>query len=343
MTSATAGKLIPRPAHRAPPTSRRNGCRDDRDQRVPVERGAAHERAVDIRLREDLGGVVGLHAAAVEDAHPRGRRAERSPTQRPDEADRLLGGLGGGDHAGADRPDRLVRDHHVAQALDGDSSAGKPVIVSMGTLAASGGYYISCFADRIVAEPGTLTGSIGVLTGKVSFGKSAGLLGVGVNQIGVGKNALMDSVISPYTDEQLADLNHQADVVYADFLQKVATGRKLPLQQVQDVAKGRVWTGADAKGHGLVDELGGFWTAVAEAKKLTGIAANQDVSFKIYPKRAGFFAALSSAFSGTAAGVRAMQGLAAVEQLPVARAILGSMVDSAETGVRLKADNLPLN
>jgi len=231
----------------------------------------------------------------------------------------------------------------ILHALEKARHAGKPVVVSMGTLAASGGYYISCFADRIVAEPGTLTGSIGVLTGKVSFGKSAGLLGVGVDQIGVGKNALMDSAISPYTDDQLKNLNHQADVIYADFLQKVATGRKLPLAQVQNIAKGRVWTGADAKSRGLVDELGGFWTAVAAAKKLTGIAANEDVSFKIYPKRASFFTALASAFSGTAAGVRAMQGVAAIERLPVARAVMGAMMESAESGVRMKADNLPIN
>jgi protease-4 len=194
-----------------------------------------------------------------------------------------------------------------------------------------------------VAEPGTLTGSIGVLTGKVSFGKSAGLLGIGVDQIGVGKNALMDSIISPYTQNQWASLNHQADVIYADFLQKVSTGRKLPLTQVQNIAKGRVWTGADAKKHGLVDELGGFWTAVADAKKLTGIAPSDTVNFKIFPKRTSFFGALASAFSGTAAGVRAMQGLAAIEQLPVARAVLGAMADSSRGGVQMKAANLPIN
>ena len=210
-------------------------------------------------------------------------------------------------------------------------------------LAASGGYYISCFADRIVAEPGTLTGSIGVLTGKVSFGKSAGLLGIGVNQIGVGKNALMDSVITPYTPEQWSNLNHEADVIYADFLQKVATGRKLPLSQVQNIAMGRVWTGADAKSRGLVDQLGNFWTAVADAKKLTGIAPAQTVSFKFYPKRASFFSALASVFSGTSAGLRAMQGLAAVEQLPVARAVMHAMADSAQGGVQMKAENLPGN
>jgi len=231
----------------------------------------------------------------------------------------------------------------ILHALQKARRAGKPVVVSMATLAASGGYYISCFADRIVAEPGTLTGSIGVLTGKVSFGKSAGLIGIGVDQIGVGKNALMDSAISPYTPDQWANLNHQADVIYADFLQKVSTGRRLPLSQVQNIAKGRVWTGADAKSHGLVDELGGFWTAVADVKKLAGIAPDRQVNFKIYPKRASFFGALASAFSGTAAGMRAMQGVAAIEQLPVARAVLGAVADSSRGGVQMKAENLPIN
>jgi protease-4 len=166
---------------------------------------------------------------------------------------------------------------------------------------------------------------------------------VGVDQIGVGKNALMDSVISPFTPDQWANLNHQADVIYGDFLQKVATGRKLPLTQVQAIAKGRVWTGADAKSRGLVDELGGFWTAVADAKKLTGIGASEAVSFRIYPKRPSFFSALESAFGGSVAGARAIQGLAAIEQLPVVRAVLGAMVEAQQGGVQMKAVNLPIN
>jgi protease-4 len=131
-------------------------------------------------------------------------------------------------------------------------------------------------------------------------------------------------------------------VIYGDFLNKVATGRKLPLSQVQNIAKGRVWTGADAKSRGLVDELGGFWTAVAAAKKLTGIAPQEAVSFRIYPKRASFFAALSSAFSGTAAGIRAMQGVAAIQELPIARAMVGAMADSSTGGVQMKAEGLPI-
>lgn len=231
----------------------------------------------------------------------------------------------------------------ILDAVKKAQRAGKPVVVSMATLAASGGYYIASSANRIVAEPGTLTGSIGVLTGKVSFGKSAGLLGIGVDQIGVGKNALFDSAISPYTPEQWANLNHQADAIYADFTQKVATGRKLPLAQVQEIAKGRVWTGADAKSRGLVDELGGFWTAVADAKKLAGIAPDERVNFKRYPKRASFFAMLDSTFSGTAAGVRTLQGLAAIEQLPLARAMLRAMADAPSGGIEMKAVGLPAN
>jgi protease-4 len=195
-----------------------------------------------------------------------------------------------------------------------------------------------------VAEPGTITGSIGVLTGKVSFGKSLNLIGVSADEIGVGKNALMGSTISPYTDEQWANLNHQADVIYADFTSKVAAGRKLPLAKVQEIAKGRVWSGADAKDRGLVDQMGGFWTAVADAQKLAGLPQTKGtVAFKRYPQSKGFFAALGSAFDGTAAGVRAMQGLAAIENLPVARAVLAAAAVSQRDDLELRATDLPVN
>src|SRR5579863_866126 len=149
----------------------------------------------------------------------------------------------------------------ILHAVEVAQKAGKPVVVSMGSVAASGGYYISLSANRIVAEPGTITGSIGVLTGKVSFGKTLGLVGAHAEDVAVGKNTLMDSPLQPFSDEQWANLNHQADVIYDDFTQKVADGRKLPLDKVRDVAKGRVWSGVDAKTRGLVDSLGGFWTA----------------------------------------------------------------------------------
>jgi protease-4 len=229
----------------------------------------------------------------------------------------------------------------ILDAVKKAQAAGKPVVVSMGMLAASGGYYIASSADKIVAEPATLTGSIGVLTGKVAVGKTLGLVGVGADEIGVGKNALFDSDIQPYTPDQLANLNAQADAIYADFTQKVAAGRKLPLAQVQQIAKGRVWTGADAKPRGLVDQLGTFWTAAAIAQKLAGIAPGERLTFKRYPRPVGFFDVLDEAFSSTTAGVRAMQGLARITQAPVARAAMQAIESAPRGGVELRATNLP--
>jgi protease-4 len=229
----------------------------------------------------------------------------------------------------------------ILDAVKKAQAAGKPVVVSMGALAASGGYYVSCSADRIVAEPGTLTGSIGVLTGKVALGKSLALIGVGANEIGVGKNALFDSEISPYTSDQWAALNGQADAIYNDFMHKVAAGRKLPFSQVQQIAKGRVWTGADAKPRGLVDELGGFWTAVADVKKLAGIAQDERVVFKRFPGNKGIFSALEEFVGGTTAGMRAMEGLARIEQAPVARELIEAVDAAPRGGVEMRATNLP--
>jgi protease-4 len=220
-------------------------------------------------------------------------------------------------------------------------AAGKPVVISMGSVAASGGYYISCAAAKIVAEPATITGSIGVLTGKVSFGKSLNLIGVTADQIGVGKNALIDSAIAPFTPEQLAAINAQADEIYADFTQKVAAGRKIPLAQVQTIAKGRVWSGTDARARGLVDQLGGFWVAAADAAKLAGDPADARIKFRRYPQRKGFFEAVGSMFSGSSASLRAMQGMVTLFNSPVARAMVQAVDETPRADVELRATNLP--
>jgi protease-4 len=231
----------------------------------------------------------------------------------------------------------------ILDALKKAQLKGKPVIVSMGTLAASGGYYISLAANRIIAEPGTLTGSIGVLTGKVSIAKSLGLLGVGAEELGVGRNALMNSALMPYTPEQWGLLNKEADTIYADFTQKVAAGRKMPLAKVQDVARGRVWTGADALSRGLVDELGGFWTAVAAAKRIAALGPETEFTFKRYPRQKGFFDALDDMFGGANAGVRVMQGFAGVMESRPVRAVLGALNEAPRGDVELRAANLPVN
>ena len=230
----------------------------------------------------------------------------------------------------------------ILDAIQKAQRAGKPVVVSMGTLAASGGYYISCSANKIVAEPATLTGSIGVLTGKVSIGKSLQLAGVTADEIGVGKNALMDSAIAPYTDQQWQALNAQADVIYNDFMAKVAKGRNLPLAKVQDIAKGRVWTGADGATNGLVDKLGGFWTAVDTLKTIAKIPAGERVIFRQYPRTKGLFDVLNSAFDSTAASMRMMQGLAAIANTPPVRGMVEA-VSAAPQGVSLRATGLPVS
>jgi protease-4 len=229
----------------------------------------------------------------------------------------------------------------ILDAVKKAQAAGKPVIASMGHVAASGGYYISLSADKIVAEPGTITGSIGVLTGKVAIGKSLGLIGVGVGQVGIGKNTLMNSGLTPYTPEQWAAVNAQADAIYADFTQKVAAGRKLPLAKVQEVARGRVWSGADANARGLVDQLGGFWTAVDLAKKQAHIAASEGVVFERYPRHKSFFNALDEFFGGPSEEVRAVETFTALMNTPFVREAATAVKSAPRADVELRAANLP--
>jgi protease-4 len=161
--------------------------------------------------------------------------------------------------------------------------AGKPLIVSMGNVAGSGGYYVAAGADKIVAEPATLTGSIGVVSGKVLVGGLSQKLGVTWDAVQIGRNAGMFSVVDEFTPAEHERFERTLDAVYGVFKDRVATGRKLGAEAVEDVARGRVWTGADAKERHLVDELGGFGTALALAKAAAGIAADSDVTLKTFP------------------------------------------------------------
>ncbi|TGD85431.1 signal peptide peptidase SppA [Mycolicibacterium sp. CH28] len=160
---------------------------------------------------------------------------------------------------------------------------GKPVVASMGAVAASGGYYIAMGADAIVANPGTVTGSIGVLTGKLVARELKDRLGVGSDSVRTNDNADAWSVDAPFTPEQHALVEAEADLFYTDFVHRVAEARHMSVEAVDAVARGRVWTGADALEHGLVDELGGLRTAVRRAKVLAGIDVDADVELRGYP------------------------------------------------------------
>jgi len=160
---------------------------------------------------------------------------------------------------------------------------GKPVVASMGAVAASGGYYVSMGADAIVANPGTITGSIGVVTGKLIARDLKDRLGVGSDAVRTNANADAWSVNAPFTPEQHAQVEAEADLFYNDFVQRVAQGRHLSVEAVEAVARGRVWTGADALDHGLVDELGGLRAAVRRAKVLAGLDEDAKVRLVGYP------------------------------------------------------------
>jgi protease-4 len=229
----------------------------------------------------------------------------------------------------------------ILDAVKKAQAAGKPVVVSMGSVAASGGYYISTSADKIVAEPGTITGSIGVLTGKVSIGNTLGLIGVKGEVVGIGKNALMNTDLQPYTPDQLKAVNDQADVIYADFKKKVADGRKMPLEKVQDVARGRVWSGADASSRGLVDKLGGFWDAAELAKHLAGIPQSDHVVFERYPRHKGMFEAIDDFFNGDDDEVQAIENFTTIMNDPVIRHTVRAVKNTPHADIELRAVNLP--
>ena len=152
-------------------------------------------------------------------------------------------------------------------------AAGKPVVVSMGGVAASGGYFVAAPADAVLALPSTLTGSIGVLGGKPVVAELLTRLGIGTGTVTAGRNAGMASARVPYTPEQWDRLESSLDRIYDDFVAKVAQGRRMDRAAVHEVARGRVWTGADALERGLVDELGGMERAADVARDRAGLPA----------------------------------------------------------------------
>lgn len=165
---------------------------------------------------------------------------------------------------------------------------GKPLIVSMGNVAGSGGYYVACAATKIVAQPGTITGSIGVLGGKPYTREFWNEIGVTYDSVQSSDNAEMFSTTHPYDEKARARLEAWLDFVYADFKQRVARGRGMTEEQVEAVAKGRIWSGARAKELGLVDELGGLERAIEIAKREAGIAIDESIELVLFPPEKGW-------------------------------------------------------
>ena len=182
----------------------------------------------------------------------------------------------------------------------------KPVVVSMGDVAASGGYWISMGADAIVAQPSTLTGSIGVVGGKINVRGLYELLGANVDQVKVGANADLMSAYRLFDSAQAERFRAWMGAVYEDFVRGVAEGRGLKYEDVEPNAHGRVWTGAQAKERHLVDELGGLERAIAIAREKAKIPTSAKTHLRRFPHRKSFLEALSD------------------EDFPMVRALLGA-------------------
>jgi len=176
--------------------------------------------------------------------------------------------------------------------------ADRPIIASMSDLAASGGYYIAMPAQVIVAQPSTLTGSIGIFGGKIVTGGIYEKLGAHIDSTSIGKNAEMDSPVRPFNADEAKKLQEQLQAFYDSFVEKVAQSRHTTPEKIDAIAQGRVWTGRQAKQNGLVDSLGGLDAAVAIAKQRAKLAADAEVELVVFPPRKSFYELLTEQFSG---------------------------------------------
>jgi protease IV len=166
--------------------------------------------------------------------------------------------------------------------------AAKPIIVSMSDVAASGGYYIGLPVDSIFAQPSSIVGSIGVFSGKFSFKGLYGKLGINKVEIPRGTNSTIFSEIRKFDDQQRRIIQENMIIFYRDFVTKVSEGRHLSYDKVDELAQGRVWTGAQAAQNGLIDRIGGIYDAINSAKKMVGFPINSYVKLKIYPREKSY-------------------------------------------------------
>jgi protease-4 len=215
----------------------------------------------------------------------------------------------------------------ILAAVRAAKAAGKPVVVSMGDYGASGGYWISSQASEIVAEPSTLTGSIGVFGGKLALGPALAKFGINLRGLKVGGDyADAFNGGAPMSQAQMAAFGAWMDRIYAGFVHRVAEGRRLPQARVEEIAKGHVWTGAQAKSLGLVDSVGGFTQAVERAKALAGITG--PARLKPFSTTTNPFGALGRLFGASAAAARVLGVAGAVADDPDARALAGALRDA---------------
>ncbi len=212
---------------------------------------------------------------------------------------------------------------------------GKKVIVSMGPVAASGGYWISMYADKIFASATTITGSIGVLSGKLIVDDTYRLVGLNPAEIGVGANANMYSPFAEWTPDQRAKFEAGVDEIYGSFTHAVAEGRKLPIERVREIAKGRVWSGRDALELKLVDAEGGLTDALDEAAKIAGLDGEAPFAVKRYPQ-VNVWGDFLGQISGAASTARKLSALVALIDTDAARLVLRTFGGAEAEGRQIR-------
>ncbi len=195
-------------------------------------------------------------------------------------------------------------------------SKKKPMVISMSDVAASGGYYIAMTGDPVVAYPGTLTGSIGVIYGKVNLQGLYSKIGLSKEILKRGRFADIDSDFQRLTPEGRAKLRESLQFIYDGFLKRVSDGRRKKVEEIEPFAQGRVWIGAQAQGNGLVDELGGLDRAIAVLKKKAGIPDDEQVRLMLFPGRRSFFDELMKSASGAESPFPDSEASILVRQLP---------------------------
>ena len=174
---------------------------------------------------------------------------------------------------------------NIWYAIERLKETGKPVVVSMGDYAASGGYYISAAADSIFAEPTTITGSIGVfLTFPIVKELMEDKIGINFDTVNTARNANAFSAFRDMSEEEKQLLNQRTQSIYGTFISRVSDGRKLPVERVREIAGGRVYSGIEAKQLGLIDQFGDLDAAVASAARLAGLGGEDDHTVAYYPK-----------------------------------------------------------
>ena len=209
-----------------------------------------------------------------------------------------------------------------------NAKAKKPLVVSMGDVAASGGYYIACNAQKIVAQPSTVTGSIGVFLGKPIMKGFYDWVGISNEYVLRGKNAGLFRETEPWSGGELEKMKSQADkIYYNDFVPKVAKGRSKSPEEVNNLGQGRVWTGSQAKQNGLVDEFGGLERAIQIAKELAGLPADRDVRRVNYPAPRPF---LQSLFGSGDDGDAAVE----TEEFKAKKAVIEALPEDVRRSLR---------